>query len=73
MNRRKITNLIIISILLLSIIAYFIDKKIYYKHFYQTNINSVVIKPDDFQRRAIKFIFADDNYVYMLAPWEIKC
>ncbi len=65
-------NIIIITFVLLIWITYAIYGVIYYKHFYQTKINSVVIKSDDSPRRSIKFIFADDNFVFFLAPWGNK-
>ena len=72
MNKKNIMNIIIISILLLSCIVYTITVMIYKKHFYQTKINSVVIKSDDWMVSSIKFIFADDNFVYLFAPWGNK-
>ena len=72
MNKKNIMNIIIISIPLLSCIVFTITGMIYKKHFYQTKINSVVIKSDDWMVSSIKFIFSDDNFVYLLAPWGNK-
>ncbi len=72
MNKGKIINIITISISLLCLIAYIIYVNIYYKHFNETKINSVVIKSDDWMKNAMIFDFADGNSVSFHAPWGYK-
>ena len=65
-------NIIIPSILLLGFIVYTTTGIIYRKHFYQTKINSVVIKTNDWLVNSREYFFSDDNHVDLLHPWGNK-